>query len=88
MPDQDLIPNLAERARRTELEILYLLTNPDDNQPLWTLEDLTREMDESDIMSYIAPLQRAGLVHRTSDGHVFASRATVRHTQLVGWGVI
>jgi hypothetical protein len=88
MPDQHPIPDLAERARRTELEIVYLLTNPDDNQPLWTLEDLAREMDESDILSYIAPLQRAGLVHRTSDGHVFASRATVHQIQLVGWGVI
>lgn len=87
MPDQQPIP--AEKNHDTiELEIVYLLTDPGDNQPLWTLEDLAREMDEYDILSYIAPLQRAGLIHRTSDGHVFASRAAVRQVQLVGHNVI
>jgi hypothetical protein len=82
MPDEKPIPDPRERYRQIELEILHLLTDPDDNQPLWTLEDLAREMDLPDAIDYVSPLQRSGLIHRTSDGHVFASRAAVRHIQL------
>jgi len=88
MPDQQPIPDPLAKARETERDILYLLTEPEDNQPLWSLEDLAREMAEPDITSYIRPLQCSGLVHQTSDGHVFASRAAVRHIQMVGHGVI
>lgn len=84
MPDKQPI---FERASRVEREILYLLTDPDDNQPLWTLEDLARELEESEITCFTSPLYRAGLIHRTSDGHVFASRSAVRQVQLVGHGV-
>jgi hypothetical protein len=87
MPDQQPIHDPLRQARETERDILYLLTDPEDGQPLWTLEDLGREMGEREIIDYIDPLQRAGLVHRTSDGHVFASRAAVRHIQMVGHGV-
>jgi hypothetical protein len=87
MPDQQPIHDSLRKDRETELDILYLLTDPEDHQPLWTLEDLAREMEKSDILDYIHPLRRAGLVHCTSDGHVFASRAAVRQIQLVGHGV-
>ncbi len=85
MPDEER--TCDDRMRSVEREILYLLTDPEDNQPLWTLEDLARELEVRDISAYTRPLQRAGLLHRTSDGHVFASRAAVRQTQLVGHGV-
>lgn len=87
MPDQERIHDPLRKARETEREILYALTDPEDNQPLWTLEDLEREMDERDIEACVNALQRAGLVYRTSDGHVFASRAAVRHIQMVGHNV-
>ena len=87
MPDQQPIHDSLAKARETERDILYVLTDPDDNQPLWTLEDLGREMELPEIIDYIRPLQQAGLIHRTSDGHVFASRAAVRQIQLVGHGV-
>jgi hypothetical protein len=87
MPDEQPIRSPLERARDVEREILYALTDPEDNQPLWTLEDLAREMGEPEINDYINPLRRAGLVHCTSDGHVFASRAAVRHIQMVGHNV-
>jgi hypothetical protein len=87
MPDQEPIHDPLRKARETELDILYLLTDPEDNQPLWTLEDLGREMEKPEIIDYVLPLQQAGLVHRTADGHVFASRAAVRQIQLVGHGV-
>jgi hypothetical protein len=88
MPDEQPMRDPLEKARERERDILYLLTEPEDNQPLWTLEDLAREIEEPDITSYIRPLQCSGLLHRTSDGHVFASRAAVRHIQMVGHGVI
>jgi hypothetical protein len=88
MPDQQPTPGPAERYRQHELEIIYLLTDPDDHQPLWTIEDLARELEEPDILALIRPLHASGLIHRTSDGHVFASRAAVRQVQLVGHNVI
>ena len=87
MPDQQPIHDSLAKARETERDILYVLTDPDDNQPLWTLEDLGREMNEPEIIDYIDPLRRSGLVHCTSDGHVFASRAAIRHIQMVGHNV-
>jgi len=87
MPDSKPIPDLADRHRQIEQGIIYLLTDPDDNQPLWTLEDLAREMSESEITAYVRPLREAGLIHQTSDGHVFASRAAVRQVQIVGHNV-
>ncbi len=87
MPDEQPIPDPADHYRQHELEIIYLLTDPDDNQPLWTLEDLAREMDERDIMPFVRRLQEAGIIHRTSDGHIFASRAAVRQVQIVGHNV-
>jgi hypothetical protein len=87
MPDAQPIPDALAKHRETELDILYLLTDPEDNQPLWTLGDLGREIETPEIIDYIRPLQASGLLHRTADGHVFASRAAVRQIQLVGHGV-
>ncbi len=87
MPDEQPTPDPTELYRQHEMEIIYLLTDPEDNQPLWALEDLAREMSERDILPYVRRLQEAGLVHRTSDGHVFASRAAVRQVQIVGHNV-
>jgi len=86
MPDEQ--PTFIGKDHEAiELNIVYLLTDPEDNQPLWALEDLARELDEPEALHYVRMLQRAGLVHRTSDGHVFASRAAVRQVQLVGHNV-
>jgi hypothetical protein len=84
MPDAQPIPDPAAVARETERDILYALANPDDNQPLWSLEDLAREMEDPGVVDAVDALHRAGLVHRTLDGYVFASRAAVRQIQLVG----
>jgi hypothetical protein len=83
-------PTLRERddADVVQREILYALTQPGDNQTLWTIEDLAREMDDRAAIDKVNALHRAGLIHRTSDGYIFASRAAVRQIQLVGHGII
>jgi len=70
-----------------ERDVLYLLTEPDDCQPLWSAEDIGREIESSDPMGPIYGLLRVGLIYRTSDGFVFASRAGVRMAQLVDLAV-
>jgi hypothetical protein len=50
----------------------------------WIHDELAREMEDRCVIDQVNALHRAGLVHRTSDGYVFASRAAVRHIQLVG----
>lgn len=87
MPDEKPTPDPAEHYRQHELQIIYLLTDRDDNQGLWTIEDLARELDKRDIMPYVHRLHEAGIIHRTSDGHIFASRAAIRQVQLVGHNV-
>ncbi len=67
-----------------ERNVLYLLTEPSDGQPLWSTEDIGREIEASDPMVPVRALHRAGLVNITSDGYVFATRAAVRLVQMVG----
>jgi hypothetical protein len=66
-----------------ERDLLYLLTAPD-GYPIWTRDDLSRELNVRHSGDYLHGLRRAGLVHETSDGHVFASRAGVRAVDLTG----
>ncbi len=61
MPDEKPIP-AATNHEAIELTIIYLLTDPDDNQPLWALEDLARELDEPEAIIYIRRLQEAGIL--------------------------
>lgn len=88
MPDAQPIPDPAERARVAELEILYLLTKPESNPFLWSASELARELGEPTIDDLIGRLHGAGLIHRTADGFIFASRTAVRQIELVGYGVI
>jgi hypothetical protein len=83
-------PTLRERddIDVVQREILYALTEPGDNQTLWTIEDLAPEMEDRAVIDKVNALHRAGLIHRTSDGYIFASRAAVRQIQLVGHGII
>ncbi len=86
MPDaKPSSPNLHDHPGFTEREILYALTNTSDNQPLWSLEDLGRDLgDRIAVEDAIARLRSAGLIHQTTDGFVFASRAAVYLIQIVG----
>jgi hypothetical protein len=69
----------------TQRDVLYFLTNPDDCQSVWSVEDLGRALDSPvEAVDAIRELRCAGLIHQTSDGHVFATRAGVRMVQIVG----
>jgi hypothetical protein len=82
MHDQDT-PYPGERLDRLELMTLHLMTGGE--QPIWSIEDIARELnDPAGVEDAIRGLRTAGLAYQTSDGHVFASRAAVRMVELTG----
>jgi hypothetical protein len=83
MHDQDT-RTPAKRHDAMERYVLYLLTEPDDGQPLWSVDDIAREVETDDPMVPVRGLLRAGLIHGTCDGFVFATRAGVRVVQIIG----
>jgi hypothetical protein len=84
MHDEDILGDRVRRFEAVERDVLYHLTTPEDGQPLWSVGDLNREMEREDVIDYLNGLHRAGLIHRTSDGYVFATRAAVRMVAMVG----
>jgi hypothetical protein len=74
-----------ERLTSAERDVLYLLTMPEDGQPVWSVEDIGREIESADDADVaVNGLHRAGLIHKTTDGFVFATRAGVRVVQMIG----
>ena len=78
------IPEPLRSFDETERDVLYLLTTPEDGQPIWSVEDIGREIESSEPIVPVRGLLRAGLVNRTADGFVFATRAAVRMVAMVG----
>lgn len=75
MPDQQPTPMPAESGNITESTIMTLLLVEDEQRP-WSTEELIREIGRpTNVADAISSLHAAGLIHRTSDGFVFASRA-------------
>lgn len=71
------------RMEQAERRVLYLLT---DEQPVWTMDDLAREVESAeDARIAVQELAGAGLVAK--DGCVFATRATIRLVELIGGAV-
>jgi hypothetical protein len=82
MPDQS-IPDVAARYDTLEQMVLYAMTG--DAQPIWSVEDLGRDLDDlAGAEDAIRGLHTAGLVYQTSDGYVFATRAACRMVEIVG----
>jgi hypothetical protein len=67
-----------------EREAVYLLTDPDHHPPIYSVADLGRALETSDPEAVIRPLRDAGLIHRTSEGFVFATPAAFKMVGLVG----
>ena len=77
--------NPVRAFNMTQRDVLYFLTNPDDCQPVWSIEDLGRALDNPvGAVDAVGELRRAGLIHQTGDGHIFATRAGVRLVQIIG----
>jgi hypothetical protein len=58
-----------------ELDLVNLLTDPCRQPTIWSIPDIGRELEYFDPESLVHPLQRAGLLHQTTDGFVFATPA-------------
>jgi hypothetical protein len=84
MPDENQAlnpPRLDGRA--LEEVVLDLLVNGENQRP-WSELELALEVgDAIDAADAIAGLRTAGLIHKTSDGFIFATRASIRHTELI-----
>jgi len=75
MPDSQPTLMPAESEARTESTIMSLLLVQDDQRP-WSTEELVRTIGrEIDTRDAISSLHATGLVHRTTDGFVFPTRA-------------
>jgi hypothetical protein len=82
MHDQDT-PKPGARYDLLEQMALYLMTG--DEQPIWSVEDIGRDLDDpAGAEDAVRGLRRAGLVHQTTDGFVFATRAGWRMVEIVG----
>ena len=67
---------------RTEAAILETLVRSD-MPGLWSVAELGSEFGgEMAAIDAVGALHRAGLIHRTSDGFVFATRAAIRASEL------
>jgi hypothetical protein len=63
--------------------ILDLLVDGENQRP-WTMAELGLEIGDAVVVAdAVASLAGAGLVHKTSDGFVFATRAAIRCRKLV-----
>jgi hypothetical protein len=82
MPDHEPTHDPAENDARTESGIMTLLLIDHEQRP-WATDELIREIGRpQDVRDAISNLYGAGLLHRTSDGFVFASRAALRLDRL------
>ena len=82
MPDAQPSRTPAEDEVYNDWAILEQLVYPEEQPPL-SVDELIRERGDAvaDIDA-ISRLKRAGLIHRTTDDFVFATRAAIRYTEL------
>jgi hypothetical protein len=72
----------ATRAATSEWLVLDLLLH-EDTQQLWSADELARELgSQLGTHDAIDNLYGAGLIHRTSDGFVFLTRAAAHFHEI------
>jgi hypothetical protein len=83
MPDQQPSPDTPGRAKNATTGTVLDLLVEDENQRPWTHDELALEIGSSVVVEdAIANLQAAGLIHKTSDRFVFASRAAIQFERI------
>lgn len=84
MPDTQPTRDPAAESDLAERDVIYLLTDPDGRRH-WSAQEVGLELeDPGGAQDALCGLQRAGLIHRDSDGFVFATRQAIRYRELVG----
>lgn len=82
MPDAQSSRTPAQDEVYDDWAILEQLVYPDEQRPL-SVQELIRERgDAIAAVDAISRLQRAGLIHRTTDDLIFPTRAAVRFQQI------
>jgi hypothetical protein len=72
----------TEEDARQDWGVLTRLIRPDDQRP-WSVAELIREVrSEVAARDSIGRLVRSGLIHLTSDGLVFPTRAALHYTEI------
>jgi hypothetical protein len=84
MPDQQTSsPETPDRAKNATNGTVLDLLIEEENQRRWTPHELALEIGSSVVVEdAIANLHAAGLVHETSDGFVFATRAAIQFERI------
>jgi hypothetical protein len=82
MHDQD-IPKAGERLDALELMVLHLMTGCE--QSIWAVPDVACELDDpASVSDAVRGLRTTGLIHQTSDGYIFPTRAACRMVEITG----
>jgi hypothetical protein len=80
-------PNPAvEVDNMNDWGVLHRLLNPDDQHP-WSIDEMIRDRTDShisreDTHNALVRLRGAGLIHQTSDGLIFPTRAALYMDQI------
>jgi hypothetical protein len=84
MPDAQPIPEPVDEEAHAEWAVLNLLIDPDGQRPRSIDEIIRERSDRVAALDAIDRLYAFGLIHRTGDGFIFATRAAIRFSQIVG----
>lgn len=81
MSDEKPTLTAAEELDANESIVLMCLTDSDEQRP-WSLDEVIREFGSQSAIDAINALVAAGLIHRSSDGFVWATRAAVHAARI------